>query len=347
MKSLLLLVFALFVNSVGAQVQSSCTAPALLSKIYQRDVANMAITRMYSTNSPDTAFIKIPATQSDPVIGGLAAIFNATSIPERDSVFNLYCVHDLASAKQSYNSTLVGVDSNYSWTTSWKNLNPLTGIPGIDSLVTRYGLKVSQFYNWTIGNYALIETDSIINGYALSNKLSKIAGITSCEPNMFVGSAGRIEYSASGNTRYYNFYFEFNDCFDGCDNYHVWRFKVNADCSVEYLGYSDYGTFGIQTLPTPLNCNSFTSVKDLVKQNWFRTFPNPAKNSLTINWTKNTGRPVDLMIYDVQGKEIRKVADITNKTEFTIDISNYPAGQYIINLLDQNNIIATGKITKE
>ena len=53
---------------------------------------------------------------------------------------------------------MIYVDTNYSWTQAWQNLNSITGNAYIDSLVVKYNLTVKDFYqaSWT---YALLVTD--------------------------------------------------------------------------------------------------------------------------------------------------------------------------------------------
>jgi hypothetical protein len=70
---------------------------------------------MWELNSPDTALVAIPQQWQDTIMDGLAATCNAVSIPERDTVFNFYCVHDLASSGIFITKEIkVFVDTSYS-----------------------------------------------------------------------------------------------------------------------------------------------------------------------------------------------------------------------------------------
>src|ERR1043165_5412263 len=113
MKKIILL-FVLLCNMVHAQIPSDCTVPQLLSNIFERDIKNMAIRRMFEVQSADTAFVNIPQVWIDTVAEGLAAILNAASIPQRDSIFNMYCVHDNTTPMEVYNGILVHVDTSFS-----------------------------------------------------------------------------------------------------------------------------------------------------------------------------------------------------------------------------------------
>jgi hypothetical protein len=300
MKNLALIILLLFsVVDLQAQTSSDCTVPYELIENYERDIKNLSIRRMMELNSPDFALISIPQAWQDTIAGGMAAIMNALSLPESDSVFNLYCVHDLTSPMQIYNEMLIQIDVSYPWTLAWQNLNALTGNSAIDAFVTRYGLTVTAFHDWSFGDYAVLHTDSLLNIYALIDSLVAVEGVISGEPNAFFGAAGKIEYQKIGDIRYYDFYFQFNDCFDGCDNHRKWMFKVNADCSVEYLGTENWGVFGIEPLPAPVNCNIFTSLKERQLHKKALVFPNPSDGLFSIEKLE-TGNI--LVIYDASGR---------------------------------------------
>ena len=346
MKKLILLFIVLLPAFCTGQVASSCIVPAQLYQEYKRDIKILALNRMYQLQSADTSLVQIPEVWQDTISEGLSAIFNATSIPERDSVFNLYCVHDNNDQHAIYNGMLIRVDTSYSWTHAWQNLNAITGNAFIDNIMTNYDVSVSQFFNWSIGNYALLHTDSFWNIYALIDSFKMDPAVISGEPDAIIGSAGHISYNKIGNDRYYNFFFEFSDCFDGCDNYREWQFRVNSDCSVDYLGYVDWGVFGILPLPTPINCNVFVSVDDELQSFNLKIFPNPATNMITIKNGSESMETIDLALFDFTGRkvlEVYKISGIENK----IDISQFTSGIYSYRISAKNSILASGKIIKE
>jgi hypothetical protein len=319
--------------SHGQPIPASCDPLPALEAFYTWDVRNLTLRRMWELNSPDTALVSIPLQWQDTVMGGLAAVSNAFVLPERDSVFNLYCVHDLASSGIFITKEImVFVDTSYSWTDAWQNLVTLTGDPQIDAIVTKYDLEVIDFSNFSFGNMALLATDSLWNVYALIDSLEMIAGVEYGEPNQLIGAAGRIIYSKEGNERYYTFWFQWNDCFDGCDNGHAWKFKVYEDCTVEFLGTEDWGVFGILPLPEPINCNVLTgTAEDELPVNDYALFPNPVENELVI-----TG-PIDefaqVSIYDFTGKMI--VQRSFYKT-LSIGFSDFRPGIYLLHIREES-----------
>ncbi len=330
--------------SYGQPIPASCDPLPELIEDYTWDVRNLTLRRMWELNSPDTALVSIPMQWQDTVMGGLAAIYNAFSIPERDSVFNLYCVHDLApSGIFITKEIMVFVDTSYSWTDAWQNLVTITGEPQVDYLMMNYDLEVIDFSNFSFGNMALLATDSLWNVYALIDSLEMIPGVEYCDPNQTIGTAGRIIYNKTGNERYFTFWFQWNDCFDGCDNAHAWKFKVYEDCSVEFLGTEDWGVFGILPLPEPINCNmiSGTKVTEL-PENDYAIFPNPVEDELVL--TSRTKKPVQVIVYDFTGKMILKQSFI--KT-LSIDFSDYRPGIYLFYFSDDRGGGSVRKVIRK
>jgi Secretion system C-terminal sorting domain len=333
-KTPLLIAFVFIINFLHAQVPSSCTVPSLLAQKYERDVKQLATKRLLQLQSPDTALVHIPIVHTDSIFGGLAAIFNATSIPERDSVFNLYCVHNINGWPIQYAGYLVQVDTTNAWTTAWQNLTTTTGNPLMDSITSRYHLTISNFYNWGIGNYAELATDSSYNTQALIDSLLLVNGVLTAELNGIIGGAGFIEYNIQNNARYYYFYFEFADCFDGCDNYRKWKFRVNSDCSVDYLGFDNWSVWNppLHPFPGPVNCNTFTNVPDgNLPAASCLVFPNPSNGIVQIELSgfDLTGNAV-LVIHSLLGETVHTAA-VTNE-RFAVDLSNKAKGVYFLTL---------------
>ena len=343
----IIVIISLWMAAMGgsAQIQSDCTIPAGLDSVYARDIANMAVRRMMDLNHPDMAYVNIPQAWKDTIGGGLAAILNCFGLPERDTVFNLYCVHDNTSYPETNNELLVKVDTTYAWTQAWQNLQTLTGDPFIDNMMTAYSLEVTDFYNWSFGNYALLHTDETWNTYALMDSLEIAPGIIYCDPNSIIGDAGKIQFSTQGNDRYFDFYFEFNDCFDGCDNYRKWQFMVTPACEVNYLGFIDWGFFGIEPLPAPINCNLFTFREDRTAVQ-VSIFPNPSKNRITINNLDSGHEISDVKLTDLCGQVLRKIA-VSGYETIHMDVSDLDKGTYLLMLSDRDGIISTQKVLKQ
>lgn len=348
MKKIVLLIVAISLfNSLQAQTPSSCSMPPLLATEYKRDIAQLAVYRLFQLQSPDTEFVTIPQASIDTISEGLAAIFNATILPERDSIFNLYCIHNLNpfTGFGAYTGFLIKIDTSYAWTNAWQNLITITGHPLMDTLLTKYHLTITHFYNWAIGDYAVLSVDSSWNIFALMDSIEMVPGVISVEQNSLVGVAGKISYNTIGNTRYYDFYFEYQDCFDGCGAFRKWKFKVNPDCSVDYLGFDNWcywdqlGTPGLCPFPTPLHCNTFTPVKEISAQEINVVLsPNPTNGSLQIEMSGvDFQHPMKLEIYNLQGSLIWNATLSSPKSQF--DLGYYGKGVSLVKIFNAETIL--------
>ena len=94
-------------------VQSSCEAPDSIIQLYRDDADALTLERFYLNNYSYADSIHIPTIYSDTTLDALIAVYNATSIPERDSIVNLYNIH--VDASVSIKSFSLVADSNLNW----------------------------------------------------------------------------------------------------------------------------------------------------------------------------------------------------------------------------------------
>ncbi len=344
MKHFQLIFIALLLSFAGhllAQVPSSCAMPQILQNAYRRDIANLATRAMYLAQSPDTQLVAIPTAWSQPIADGIAAVFNATSILERDSVFDIYCVHDHTGSYQTFQGFLVKVDTSYAWTQAWQNLTTITGNAPLDLILQTYDLHIAQFYNWPLGNYAVLETDSVWNNRALLALFGPIQGILETEVNASIGLGGRITFEMLTNDRYYDFYHEFGDCSSGCINRRIWHFMVSLDCSVTYLGFDDSSPFGFNPLPYPSNCNLTTNIAQPLPM-VFQVYPNPVQGQLQITAPKENAIISQAALYDIQGRKLLLTAKFTDQV--SIDLKDIARGIYSLVILQQGEVVEVKRI---
>ncbi len=320
----------------GQPTPSDCTLSPSFVDRYRRDITQLATYRLFQVSSTDTESIKVPKIAFDSVATGFAAIYNATDLPVRDSVFKLYCVHNLNGFPFAYAGLLVRVDLSYTWAKAWEMMNQITGNSLVDGLTARYHLRLTNFYHWSIGTYAELATDSSWNILALVDSFKLIPGIMAAQQNGLTNVAGTITYNVSDSFRYYYFDFEFDDCFDGCDAYRRWAFKVDKDCNVYYLGYFDWGYWGIQPLPAPTYCTAQTDVISPAKKR-FRVSPNPAIDKVTIIPDGQPLRNITVSVYNTIGSVV-KTTELAANSTLEIDISSLPSGVYLLVMRTQDGI---------
>lgn len=342
-----LLILGFFV--VRAQLPSNCNVPPVFSYYYEPDVKDMALKWLYSIKSVDTASIDIPQWCQDTIWSGLAAIYNRHDQPEVDSVFNKYCVHtaiDIWPVSVIYREIIVDLDTTYIWTNNWRKLNTTTGIPSLDSLLAKYGFTVTDTsFLYSSYPYVVLSTTQYINVTPFCDSLVYFQGIVSAYPNAYTstGPSNIISFYVISGVKYYNFSFAW-----GADVgfHHAWRYKVNPDCSIEFLGNevgcgSGWGWH--PHLPEPVNCNILYIPNHEAHYQKLEVYPNPSSGSLTISindiYSRNT-----LTILNLIGQELFRQTIFDKKIQ--LDINNLPNGVYFVKL-QNDKAVEVRKIIKE
>lgn len=325
MKQIFLLVAGTIIMfQLNAQTPSDCTIPWILEQEYSIDVIDLAYQRMYDIHSPDTIFIDLPTIYRDTIWHGLAAIFKAFQIPERDTIFDIYCVHRSLSYFMLGYYITIKIDTNYEWTSAWLHSNITTGYTELDDLLSHYGFNL--WGNVTITNFVYLVTDQIINTRALCDSLEKFEGIILAIQGGYGGDGSYIKYNKTGNDQFYDFSMGWGDCWAGCINRYIWHFKVNyEDCSVEYLGSEAYLWNTI--FPEQTNCN-ITNINLLNSNPGIKVFPNPTNGKFAI---ESEGIE-KIKVYNFVGELIKELSG-NNKNE--IDLSDCEPGIYLVKIITQ------------
>ncbi|MBI4930223.1 MAG: T9SS type A sorting domain-containing protein [Bacteroidetes bacterium] len=339
MKKLILASTAVLSLTVAhGQVSSSCILPTVLQTAYDKDVHHLAMSRMFQIKTPDTSLFIIPQTYKDTIWEGLSAIFN-TTIPERDSVFDIYCVHHYSVEYQPwFFYTDVNVNTSYSWTTAWQNSQMTTGYTQLDNFLATYGFSFVYWYSF--GSGATLVTNQQLNIFAINDSLEKFNGVNSASSGV-IGDGNIINYNVTGNNREYEFSLGCGDCPAGCTGRYKWKFTVYPNCSVLFNGAIDM-TNG-QICPSAVNCNISTSVHDnLSKNNSFTITPNPFSTQTTLQ-TNNPLRNATLTVDNCFGQTVAQIKNISGQT-ITFHRDNLASGLYFVRLTEENKTIAVDKL---
>ncbi len=244
MKILILILTILllcFTNSNG-QVPSNSNVPSALFQNYNMDVHSLALNRIFEVYSDYTDSIDIPQEYCDTIWAGLAAVFNTFPIPERDSVFDFYCIHKQPVMSFYFLSHIKFLIFTTDISNSWAIGNIITGNTEIDSLTSLYDFSIDSSTpynsNWT---EVYMSTPQFINTYAFGQTIINLFGYI---PNTFYSPMGigyainnkDITYSKIGNIQYFNFTYMWGDCMSGCAYNKSWNFGVDSLFQTEFLG---------------------------------------------------------------------------------------------------------------
>ena len=88
---------------------------------------------------------------------------------------------------------------------------------------------------------------------------------------------------------------------------------------------------------TPCGCGSPNGINNLVLNNTFSFYPNPASHELTINYS-GAAKSYSIKVYDALGQLVKSVAAISTDKS-VVNISDLNAGVYLLNVYDEENSI--------
>jgi len=326
MKKLIFLIIV--VNSfqmLKAQIPSSCNVTPVLQTYYDRDVKHLALKRIYDQQSPAADSINVPVNYQDTVWQAMAAIFNLSDFQPRDSVFDIYCIHQFSSSYIFYN-IYVNIDTTCTWLQNWQNLITTTGVPALDSLLSKYGFTVTGYL--TLFNTASLTTSQTINVRPLCDSIATFSGVGYAEPIPQEGDGDKLTFTKTGTDRFLNFVIGDGDCMSGCTGHRTYKFQVIEDCSVNYLG-SYFQPDPAFPFPPPVNCYITTGFANEKEISGFHIFPNPVETILNIG----TDHPsvFNFSIINSFGK-LMKTGQFRNEATFSID--HYSPGLYVFLLND-------------
>jgi len=348
-RHILPVILTLIIINAYSQVPSSCNVPAELQISYDADVPFLAIQRIIQIGSPYADSINISQIYQDSIWEGLAAIYNATSIPESDSVFNIYCIHQYMGYPHKFPNVInVYVDTTYSWTQQWQNLQIITGYSQLDSLLANYGFDTVIYFSSNFKR-ATLTTNQKINLGAIADSLMTFNGITSAF-SYINGDGNEIKYSTNGSNKEFEFYLSYGDCPSGCIAHYIWKFIVFPDCSVLFNGVQTLGSTP-EPFPVPVNCNlsSDTVTSQAVinyPENQIKIYPNPFNNSTLIEFENRKNQKYTLTLYNSIGQIVKQIDNITTG-QIRIERDNLSNGLYFFQLRTDSEIIGNRKFIIE
>ena len=93
--TLLFLFIAYQISSNCQIVPSVCTAPDSIVTKYKEDADRLTLRKIYRNNLSFKDSIDIPKVHSDTVLNALIAVYNATTLSERDTVTIMFDIRYL------------------------------------------------------------------------------------------------------------------------------------------------------------------------------------------------------------------------------------------------------------
>lgn len=339
--SRLLLLIALSVLGAIKVLCQTCDLPQHVYDAYQGDVVHLAIVEMHKQNAPELDLVEVPMEWQEPIWNGLSAVFHDQGT-ERDSVFDIYCVHHYSCWELNYTigQMYVYLEENAPWESNWVSGDISTDDIFLDSILARHGFDEIQYSS--LLNSFTIETDMHLNLNALATILEgheyiEAAGIKGC-----YGDFSRIVYSTEGGETTFDFSIAWGDCPAGCIYRHHWGFTVDHDdCLVDEKWISGDVIADEYEVYEP-NCNLTTgSEKTEPPTRTVQVIPNPFVQEVWLD--DNSG---------VETFELISSAGVlveagTVYQDGKLDFHGVPPGVYVLVLYnDKRSIIQTEKLVK-
>ncbi|NLA23364.1 MAG: T9SS type A sorting domain-containing protein, partial [Bacteroidales bacterium] len=295
---------------------SSCTAPADIEEQYKVDASVITLRKFYENNLSYKDSIEIPNEHLDTVLNALLAVWNATSLPARDTVVDLLEIstaHDYA--VKYFN---VRVNQSAIWAQKLYEGYTETGNDTVDNILNTYNLSIYNSFPWGTDFYFQFTSQDNYNMPELSKLFDSISGVkyvlAACgydNPRMYKN----IEAYILPNYVFLKYSYGWGDCTSGCIDWRYWEFKVYYDCSVEY-----WGSYGSELFPTSI-LNNFNNAEKV------NIYPNPANDKIFIEYNK-ADFSAKYSIFNHLGTEIFSGQIKNDITE--IDISTLPNGIYFL-----------------
>lgn len=308
--------------SHGQTVPSSCAAPDNIVDLYQDDADRLALRNTFRNNTTWADSAKIDPVLSQTMLDALLAVYNATSLPARDTVIpllNIHAVRPWDPVRWAPNYALkrfaVYADSALPWVRELDKGSLVTGSPKVDSIINRYNLiLIGTHYYSSVDNMGIeFGTRDNMNLIPVADAFDTLPDVIYAYPNAGDGDANDIQDSIT-HPGYVELTYSYGweDCPLGCSYRRYWKFRVHPNCDVEYQG--SYG----DTLPANIIGIREEQPEHIVVS------PNPFTDHINV-----TGIPdgCDYHMYDAMGRKVQEGRISGNR----IEVEGYlTAGSYFL-----------------
>jgi len=218
-------------RSFRSAVDDSGVPPALRAAYFE-DASRLALRDLLRMGFGQ---ISIPRESVQPYYDALVLVYNATPLPARDTVVDVYAIHTFPNP--TTRSLLLQLLGSEPWVQRLARGEIPTGEQTVDDLLARYSLSLGSVYTMHDGDILLtLGSQEPLNIRALAPLFGEIRGVRFSEPNGAVGDGNDIAASIGSSRVLLNYSFGSGDCPAGCTERRFYRFAVSAAGTVEFLG---------------------------------------------------------------------------------------------------------------
>ena len=326
---ILFLLLVVFTQQGFSQI--ICSAPDSIIDKYQEDADRMALRKIYRLHLPYEDSIEIPQIISDTFLNALLAVYNATHIPERDTVVTMLDIHTFPATY--INKIVVAADTALYWMQLLRqNIIPTGYIP-LDSLIAKYDLSIDEYSTWISFHTVTFKSAENLNIPALADAFETLDEVDFADHKVIHGDGADISeepfiiIDPFPDGSFLNLFYTYGwgDCPSGCTVSRTWWFKIFENCHVEFVN-----AFGS---PLP-----YTSLQP-ISPNKSKVFPNPCHEYISL---KDIQVPFEYAFFNFSGQIVEQGRVSAYNP---IDVSGLLPGGYILKIKTDDRI-STHKIIK-
>lgn len=220
-------------RSIQSRIDDS-NVPGALRAAYRDDAARMALRDLQASAYDE---IPIPADAVEPYYNALVAVYNASILPARDTVVDVYAIHTFGNP--STRALMLWAFLSETWVERLSRGEIPTGEPKVDTLLARYDLSFTGAHVLYQGDVLVtLQSAEPLNIAALAPLFRSIAGVKYSDPNGSGGDGNDIDGTIEDPRVLLAYSVGSGDCMAGCINRRSYRFAISRDGFVEYLGVS-------------------------------------------------------------------------------------------------------------
>jgi len=219
-------------RSIQSNIDDS-RVPAALRAAYFEDASRMALRDLLTNGFNE---VPIPREAVQPYYDALVLVYNATALPARDTVVNVYQVHSFPQPATRGVYLLVADDQVWAQRLAADSLP--TGNELVDQLLANYELSVDHVFRMTTTNEWLIVLRSAepLNMAGLASSFEQVSGVRAGANG--AGGDGNDIGGTRDDVTLIDYSVAYGDCWSGCISRRFYHFAVHSDDTVEYLGAS-------------------------------------------------------------------------------------------------------------
>lgn len=212
--------------------------PKYLKHIYKRDATRLAIRLINKEQRLSQQTITVPADLAQAIYNALVAV-RVSDYGAIDTIAIKYGVRSFP--VPNVENIILVFEHDAAWVEPLKQRRDTTSSPSINQLIRQYNLVMTKMVYLDEERAGLVlNSMEPLNIPALTMKFFTEEGIGSIEEVLPYGDGNDIDITRTKEGWELTYSVRFGNCMNQCQKYHNWKFGVNEEGEVSYLGNSGH-----------------------------------------------------------------------------------------------------------